>query len=164
MKFCKPKPRSVLSLDIGIKRIGLAYCDPLCITTTILPALIRFENNQELKIIKNHIDELNLSGFIVGLPLDEECQMTSQAIDFKNYSQLLSNELKLPFAYVNEHSSTWESSNRFGIKKDKSGLIDSFSAKVILEQWIEEGPELEELAGKDQIKYCLLYTSDDADE
>jgi len=32
-------------------------------------------------------------------------------------------------------------------------LIDSFSAKVILEQWIEEGPELEELAGKGQIKY-----------
>ena len=77
--------------------------------------------------------------------------MTTQAIDCKNYGQLLSNELKLPFSYVNEHSSTWESSDRFGIKKDKSGLIDSFSAKIILEQWIEEGPELEELSGKDQI-------------
>ena len=153
MKFCKPKPRSILSLDVGIKRIGLAYCDPLCITSNILPAVKRFENNQELKIIRNHIDEFNLTGFIVGLPLDEEGKMTPQAIDCKNYGQLLSNELKLPFSYVNEHSSTWESSNRFGIKKDKSGLIDSFSAKIILEQWIEEGPELEELAGKSQIKY-----------
>ena len=80
----------------------------------------------------------------MGIPLDEEGQMTSQAIDCKNYGQLLSNELMLPFSYVNEHSSTWESTNRFGIKKDKSGLIDSFSAKIILEQWIEEGPELEE--------------------
>ena len=148
MKFCKPKPRSILSLDVGIKRIGLAYCDPLCITTNILPAVIRFENNQELKIIKNHINEFNLTGFIVGLPLDEKGQMTLQAIDCKEYGKLLSNELKLPFTYVNEHSSSWESSNRFGIKKDKSGLIDSFSAKIILEQWIEEGPELEELAGK----------------
>ena len=94
-----------------------------------------------------------MTGFIVGLPLDEKGKMTPQAIDCKNYGQLLSNELKLPFSYVNEHSSTWESANRFGIKKDKSGLIDSFSAKVILEQWIEEGPELEELAGKGQIKY-----------
>ena len=153
MKFCKPKPKSILSLDIGTKRIGLAYCDPLCITSNILPALIRFENNQELKSIKNHIDEFNLNGFIVGLPLDEKGQMTTQAIDCKKYGQLLSNELKLPFSFVNEHSSTWESSNRFGIKKDKSGLIDSFSAKIILEQWIEEGPELEELAGKGQIKY-----------
>ena len=153
MKFCKPKPKSILSLDVGTKRIGLAYCDPLCITTNILPAVKRFKNNQELKIIRNYIDEFNLTGFIVGLPLDEECQMTTQAIDCKNYGQLLSNELKLPFSYVNEHSSTWESANRFGIKKNKSGLIDSFSAKIILEQWIEEGPELEELAGKGQIKY-----------
>ena len=153
MKFCKPKPRSILSLDVGIKRIGLAYCDPLLITSNILPAVKRFENNQELKIIRNHIDEFNLTGFIVGLPLDEEGKMTTQAIDCKNYGQLLSNELKLPFSYVNEHSSTWESSNRFGIKKDKSGLIDSFSAKIILEQWIEEGPELEELAVKGHIKY-----------
>ena len=153
MKFCKPEPKSILSLDVGIKRIGLAYCDPLCITSNILPAVKRFENNQELKIIRNYINEFNLTGFIVGLPLDEEGKMTPQAIDCKNYGQLLSNELKLPFSYVNEHSSTWESSNRFGIKKDKSGLIDSFSAKIILEQWIEEGPELEELAGKGQIKY-----------
>ena len=153
MKFCKPKTRSILSLDVGIKRIGLAYCDPLCITSNILQAIKRFENNQEFKIIRNHIDEFNLTGFIVGLPLDEKGQMTSQAIDCKEYGKLLSNELKLPFTYVNEHSSTWESSNRFGIKKDKSGLIDSFSAKIILEQWIEEGPELEEITGKPQIKY-----------
>ena len=153
MNFCKPKPKSILSLDVGTKRIGLAYCDPLCITSNILPAVKRFENKQELKIIRNHIDELNLTGFIMGIPLDDEGQMTTQAIDCKNYGQFLSNELKLPFSYVNEHSSTWESSNRFGIKKDKSGLIDSLSAKIILEQWIEEGPELEELAGKGQIKY-----------
>ena len=142
MNFCKPKPRSVLSLDVGIKRIGLAYCDPLCITSNILPAVKRFENNQEIKIIRNYINKFNVTGFIVGIPLDEEGHMTNQAIDCKNYGQLLSNELKLPFSYVNEHSSTWESLNRFGIKKDKSGLIDSFSAKIILEQWIEEGPEL----------------------
>jgi len=142
VKFCKPKPKSILSLDIGTKRIGLAYCDPLCITSNILPAVKRFENNQEFKIIRNYINKLNLTGFIVGIPLNDEGEMTTQAIDCKHYGQLLSNELKLPFSFVNEHSSTWESSDRFGIRKDKSGLIDSFSAKIILEQWIEEGPEL----------------------
>ena len=153
MKFCKPKPRSILSLDVGTKRIGLAYCDPLCITSNILPAVKRFENSSELRIISKYINDFNLTGYIIGLPLDEKGKMTPQAIDCKNYGQILSKELKLPFSYVNEHSSTWESSDRFGIKKDKSGLIDSFSAKIILEQWIEEGPELEELAGKRQIKY-----------
>ena len=153
MKFSKPKPRSILSLDVGIKRIGLAYCDPLCITSNILPALNRVKNNQEIKIIRNHIDQLNLTGFIVGLPLDENGKVTSQSLDCKEYGELLYYQLNLPFSFVNEHSSTWESTNRFGIKKDKSGLIDSFSAKIILEQWIQEGPELKELVGKEHIKY-----------
>ena len=153
MKFCKPKPRSILSLDVGTKRIGLAYCDPLCITSNILPAINRLKNNQEIKIIRKHIDHLKLTGFIVGLPLDENGKDTSQSLDCKQYGELLYYQLKLPFSFVNEHSSTWESTNRFGVKKDKSGLIDSFSAMIILEQWIQEGPELTELVGKEPIRY-----------
>ncbi len=151
MKYCKPKSKSILSLDVGTKRIGLAYCDSLCITVNILPAVKREQNNHELKTIKKHINKLNLTGFIVGLPLDDRGKMTYQAFDCKTYGEYLFNELKLPFSFVNEHSSTWESTNRFGIKKDKSGLLDSLSAKVILEQWIQEGPELKELVGNKHI-------------
>ena len=151
MKHCKPISKTILSLDVGLKRIGLAYCDSLFITVNILPALKRESNNNEISIIKEHIKKLNLTGFIVGLPLDEAGGMTSQALDCKTYGEFLFNELKLPFSFVNEHSSTWESTNRFGVKKDKSGLIDSLSAKIILEQWIQEGPELKELVGNKQI-------------
>ena len=151
MKYCKPKFKSILSIDVGIKRIGLAYCDSLFITVNILPAVKRERNNNELITIKNHIKKLNLTGFIVGLPLDDAGNMTTQAFDCKTYGEFLFSELRLPFSFVNEHSSTWESTNRFGVKKDKSGLIDSFSAKVILEQWIKEGPELKELVGNKQI-------------
>ena len=151
MKYCKPKSKSILSLDVGLKRIGLAYCDSLFITVNILPALKRERNNSEIIIIKEHIKKLNLTGFIVGLPLAESGGTTSQALDCKTYGEFLFNELKLPFSFVNEHSSTWESTNRFGVKKDKSGLIDSLSAKIILEQWIQEGPELKELVGNKQI-------------
>ena len=151
MKYCKPKSQSILSLDVGTKRIGLAYCDSLLITVNILPAIKREKNNNEIKTIKNHIKKLNLTGFIVGLPLDEEGRMTTQAFDCETYGQFLFNELKLPFSFVNEHSSTWESTNRFGVEKDKSGLIDSLSAKIILEQWIHEGPELKELVGNERI-------------
>ena len=151
MKYGKPKNKSILSLDVGSKRIGLAYCDSLFITVNILPAVIREKNNNELKTIKNHITKLNLTGFIVGLPLNDEGKMTAQAFDCESYGKFLFNELKLPFSFVNEHSSTWESLNRFAIKKDKSGLIDSLSAKIILEQWIQEGPELKEIVGNKQI-------------
>ena len=151
MKYCKPKYKSILSLDVGTKRIGLAYCDSLFITVNILPSVKRDKNNSEIKTIKNYIKKLNLTGFIVGLPLDDAGEMTPQAFDCETYGEFLFNELKIPFTFVNEHSSTWECTNRFGVKKDKSGLIDSLSAKVILEQWILEGPELKELVGNEQI-------------
>jgi len=153
MKFIKPIPKSVLSLDIGKKRIGLAYCDPLFITVTILPAVRRSIDLNEIETFKRHIVNHNITGIIIGLPLDENGNMTIQAKDCMEYGEIITRNLKLPFNYVNEHSSTWESINTYGINKDKSGLIDSYSAKIILEQWIKEGPELKEFVFNNPIKY-----------
>ena len=153
MKFIKPIPKSVLSLDIGKKRIGLAYCDALFITVSLLPAVRRTTDYKEIEIFQRHIDNLNITGIIFGIPLDENGNMTTQAKDCMKYGDLINKSIKLPFNYINEHSSTWESINTYGIKKDKSGLIDSYSAKVILEQWIKEGPELKEFVFNNQIKY-----------
>jgi len=153
MKFIKPLPKSVLSLDIGKKRIGLAYCDALFITVTLLPAVRRSNDLKEIETFKKHIVHLKITGIIIGLPLDENGNMTTQAEDCMRYGEMVNRILKLPFNYVNEHSSTWESINTYGIKKDKSGLIDSYSAKIILDQWIKEGPELKEFVFNNPIKY-----------
>ena len=150
MKFIKPKCRSVLGLDIGERRIGLAYSDALNITVSILPAVKRTKDFSEFHIIREYINIHNIRGLIAGLPLDEKGCMTKQAVDCKNYGDLVINKLQLPFAYVNEHSTTWESLDRFGLKKDKTGLIDSLSAKIIIEQWILEGPELKEYVFNNQ--------------
>ena len=153
MKFIRPKPKSVLSLDVGMKRIGLAYCDALFISAYILPAVRRNNNFQEIEIIEKHIISHNIKGLIFGLPLDDKGNMTEQAKDCIKYGENINKKLELPFNYVNEHSSTWESMNTYDIRKDKSGLIDSYSAKIILEQWIKEGPELKEYVFNNQIKY-----------
>ena len=153
MKFIKPIPKSVLSLDIGKKRIGLAYCDALFITVSLLPAVRRTIDHKEIEIFQRHIDNLNITGIIFGIPLDENGNMTTQAKDCMKYGDVINKSIKLPFNYINEHSSTWESINTYGIKKDKSGLIDSYSAKIILEQWIKEGPELKEFVLNNPIKY-----------
>ena len=153
MKYKKPKTRPVLSLDVGKKRIGLAYCDALNITVSILPAVKRSKDLSELDIFKKHIFNHKILGIIIGLPLDDKGNITSQAEDCIKYGNLINKEIKLPYAFVNENSTTWESNNRYGIKRDKTGLIDSFSAKIILEQWIKEGPELKEKVFNNQIQY-----------
>ena len=144
MKSSTPQKRSVISLDIGSKRIGLAYCDALHITVSILPAISRSKNFSELNILREYIVKHKIKGIIIGLPLNDKGELTNQAKDCKKYGEIISSKLNLPFNFVNEHSSTWESINRFGLKKDKSGIVDSFSAKIILEQWILDGPELKE--------------------
>ena len=153
MKLIKPSPKPVLSLDIGKKRIGLAYCDALFITVSILPAVRRSNNFEEVKIMKEYIARHNIRGLIFGLPLDENGNMTNQALDCQKYGNELTEKLKLPFNFVNEHSSTWASIDTYTLKKDKSGLVDSYSAKIILEQWIKEGPELREFVFNNQNKY-----------
>ena len=45
----QPKPCSVLSLDIGNKRIGIAGCDPLGISITHLPAIFRKSFEEDLQ-------------------------------------------------------------------------------------------------------------------
>ena len=93
MKIIKPKPRSVLGLDIGQKRIGLAYSDALNITVSILPAVNRTKDFFELGTIKHFISIHNIRGIIAGLPLDEKGRMTNQAIDCKTYGDLVFNKL-----------------------------------------------------------------------
>ena len=153
MKLIKPSPKPVLSFDIGKRRIGLAFCDALFITVSILPAVKRSNNFEEINTIKEYIARHNIRGLIFGLPLDDNGHMTKQAIDCQNYGHEITEKLKLPFNFVNEHSSTWASIDTYALKKDKSGLVDSYSAKIILEQWINEGPELREFVFNNENKY-----------
>ena len=138
-----PDPCSILSLDIGKKRIGLAGCDPLGITVKVLPALKRQSFQQDLEIFKSHCNTRKVKGLVIGLPLDANGCQTQQARFCQRYGQRIALSLGLPIAWVNEHSSTWAAEVRFNLKKDKSGELDSAAAALLLEQWLREGPELQ---------------------
>tara|TARA_Y100001968_G_scaffold181990_1_gene166652 strand:+ start:224 stop:685 length:462 start_codon:yes stop_codon:yes gene_type:complete len=137
-----PEPKSVLSLDIGKKRVGIAGCDPLGITVTRLPALFRAKFENDLRQIRNHCKNRNVKGLVIGLPLDDKGQITSQSKHCKKYGDRLASALKLPIAWVNEHSSTWQARHKLNLHNDRSGTIDSEVAGLLLEQWLNEGPEL----------------------
>ncbi len=143
MEKIKPKPKSVLSIDVGRKRIGLAGCDPLGISIKRLPALSRKSFSEDLRTLRDHCLKRNVEGLIVGLPLDKDGNTTQQAIYCRKYGQRIAQSLGLPLAWVNEHSSSWDARNRFNLHNDRSGEIDSAAAALLLEQWLLEGPEVE---------------------
>ena len=140
----QPKPCSVLSLDIGDKRIGVAGCDPLGISITHLPAIFRNSFEKDLKEFAKICYARKVEGLIVGNPLDMFGKETNQSIRCKKYALKLSKSLKLPLAFINEHCSTIEAKEKFSLKQDKAGKIDSAVAAILLQQWLIEGPNLDD--------------------
>ncbi len=138
----KPNPQSILSLDIGKKRVGLAGCDPLGITVKVLPAIIRTNITNEIKEFKKLCQQRNVKGLVIGIPLDQEGRATPQAIYCQKYGVKIAQALDLPIAWVNEHSSTWAAEKIYNLKGDRSGKLDSAAALLLLRQWLEEGPAL----------------------
>ena len=71
-----PKARSVLALDVGRRRIGLAGCDPLGLSVTPLPALHRGRFHQDLEQLKPLLEQRRCVALVVGLPLDRDGAFT----------------------------------------------------------------------------------------
>ena len=137
-----PTPTSILCIDYGQKRIGLAGCDQLGITITRLNPIKRVSFNTDLKILRKLCSERGVKGLVVGLPLDKFGKTTMQSKHCMNYGQKIAKELALPLAWVNEHSSSWEAGQQFNLQNDRTGQLDSAVAALLLEQWLREGPEL----------------------
>ncbi|WP_216903546.1 Holliday junction resolvase RuvX [Synechococcus sp. CCY 9618] len=141
-----PRPRSVLALDVGRRRIGLAGCDPLGLTVSPLPALARGDFAADLPRLLTLVRQRRVEALVVGLPLDAGQRPTPQAVHCRRYGLRLSRALAamghgLPLAWVDEHASSWEAGERCGLHGDRSGRLDSAAAALLLEQWLREGPE-----------------------
>jgi putative Holliday junction resolvase len=137
----RPAPRSVLALDVGRKRIGLAGCDALGLTVTPLPALRRGRYPADLEHLRSLVAQRRITALVVGLPLDAQQQPTEQAEHCRRYGERLARHLELPLALVNEFASSWAAAERHGLHGDRSGALDSAAAALLLEQWLQEGPE-----------------------
>lgn len=132
---------------MGRKRVGLAGCDPLGLTVTPLPALQRRRLDQDAAVLAALACRRQAKVMVVGLPLDVGQQLTLQARHCLRYGRqlmtvLAAQGLSLPLVWVNEHGSTREAADRFGLKGDRSGRLDSAAAALLLEQWLREGSAL----------------------
>jgi len=122
------------SIDVGLKRIGVAICLDGKI---VLPqnAILRKNRNQAAMDVKRFLEEWEIETLIVGLPKggasEEEMQRR-----IKHFVSLLA--LDIPVMYQDEYGSSREAqtltAGQFRHKKD--GRIDSVAAKIILERYL----------------------------
>ncbi len=126
--------------DIGLKRIGLAM-SPDGVLSLPLNAIIRRNRNQAAMDLDALLVEKNAKTLIIGLPIGgaSEDEMKRR---IEHFVSLLNFNGKID--YENEYGSSKEALE-FGVEKitkSKDGKLDSLSAKIILERWLDRNKKV----------------------
>ncbi len=125
-----------IAIDLGLKRIGLAYSAHKDIVTP-LNAVIRKNRNQASSEVKKVIDEWEVDVVVVGIPLggSSEDEMRRRIAHFMNLV-----DFKGEVFYQDEAGSSLEAENMMKgeIKYIRDGRVDSISAMVILQRFLQQ--------------------------
>ena len=119
------------SIDIGLKRIGVA----ICLTSNIVTpqnAILRKNRDQAANEVNAILKEWEIEKLIVGFPsANEEMQRRIQ-----HFVSLLN--LTIPYEFCEENMSSIEAEDMIKgeIKYKRDGRVDSLAAKIILERFL----------------------------
>ena len=119
------------SIDVGLKRIGVA----ICLTSNIVTpqtAILRKNRDQAASDVNAFLKEWEIEKLIVGFP--------SASVDMQNrikhFVGLLN--LSIPYEFCEENMSSIEAEEliKGEIKYKRDGRVDSLAAKIILERFL----------------------------
>jgi len=124
-----------IAIDLGLKRIGLAYSAHKDLVTP-LPAVMRQNRNQASSEVKKVIDYWEVDCVVVGVPLggSSEEEMKRRISHFMN---LVDFKGELFFQDESGSSLEAESLMKGEIKYIRDGRIDSISAMIILQRYLK---------------------------
>jgi len=126
--------KKYIAIDLGLKRIGLAYSAHKDLVTP-LPAVIRKNRNQASAEVKKALLEWEVDSVVIGVPLggSSEDEMKRRIAHFMNLVDFEGEVL-----YQDEAGSSLEAENlmKGEIKYIRDGRIDSISAMIILQRYL----------------------------
>ena len=126
---------TIMALDIGLKRVGVAISFNKNIVTP-LKAIIRKNRSQASSEVKNILIEWDIEKLVVGIPIDSP-NSDEMKRRFEHFVNLIGFGGEV--VYQDETMSSFEAKElmRGEIKEKKDGRIDSLSAKIVLERYLE---------------------------
>lgn len=128
----------VIGLDIGSKRTGIAKSDAMGIIIKPFKTVGTAELISELKKIE---DEFGIEKFVIGEPHNiQEGNKDAYNFVMKTKSQIETKFPKTPISMIDERFTSKEAQEAIKeqgtkLSKDNKGLIDSYAAAIILEQY-----------------------------
>jgi putative Holliday junction resolvase len=135
------KPSTLLGFDFGTKSIGVATGQMITATAQPLPAIKANDGIPNWNLVEQVINEWKPDLVVVGLPLNmdgSEQPITQRA---KKFANRLNGRFGVKITLQDERLTT-ASAREFifshgGYKALDKGKIDSVSAALILESWME---------------------------
>ena len=134
----KLPPRSrLLGLDVGTKTIGLALSDTTHTIATPMEVLRRKKWKDDKVLMQNIIDQHNIGGFVVGLPLNMDGTDSPRTQGVRAFTRNLIQAFDLPTCYWDERWST-AAVERTLLEADSSRakraeVVDKMAASYILQ-------------------------------
>lgn len=125
----------IISFDYGTKRVGVAICDDSERIAVASNAIVYKTESELLSTIQSLINKYQPNRILMGLPLGSEDKPTQMSIKVKNFANTLKNEFNLDVTLWNEVM-TSRAASQF-VKNDRSGKLDSESARIILQEYLD---------------------------
>ncbi|MGJ1194903.1 Holliday junction resolvase RuvX [Sphingobacterium spiritivorum] len=131
----------LMAFDYGTKRIGIAVTDPLQIVAN---ALTTVHPNEIFDFLKNYLLTEQVETFVVGKPRQMDGSDSESASHVVGFIRLLKKQFPaIPVAEVDERFTSKMASAviaQSGMKKGKrqqKGLVDTISATIILQSYMD---------------------------
>ncbi len=122
------------SIDVGLKRIGVAICLQSDIVSP-QDAIIRKNRNQAALEVSEFLKEWQIETLVVGLPKNGSSSEEMQR-RIEHFVSLL--DFSGDIFYQDEYNSSVEAKEMMKgvVKQKRDGKIDSIAAKIILERYL----------------------------
>lgn len=127
----------LLAIDVGLKRIGVAYTPDGKMALPLDP-IPRKNRNQAAGAVLAAMEAWSAEGLVVGLPKGGSSEEEMER-RIRHFVGLL--EYEGPVYFQDEYGTSAEAKemSKGVFRHQKDGKIDSLAAKLILERWLEGG-------------------------
>jgi len=135
---------TIVALDFGKKRIGLAISGPGQASAYPLGTVERRSIALDLSDIEHHLADRDVTRIVVGLPLSMDGSEGPIARAARSFGAKIGAHLGLPVDFQDERLSSFEAGERMkpsASGKRRKAALDSVAATVILEGWLEAHPQ-----------------------
>jgi putative holliday junction resolvase len=138
----KAGQRTVLIFDFGTKSIGVAVGQEITGTASPLNALKAVDGIPNWDVVASLFAEWSPQLAVVGLPLNMDGSFQDVTFAAKKFANRLNAKYRLPVETSDERLTTADAKARLfelgGFKKLDKQKVDSVSACLIFESWMEQ--------------------------